>query len=82
MPREPLTRKAERMLGDHRLRITRLDGEHVEAVIHGDHGDYQLGHINGSWWCSCPARIKCAHIIALTRVTTPCPASRPIRQGP
>jgi hypothetical protein len=73
MPREALTDKAARLLADHRLRITRLDGEHVQAVIHGDHGTYRLGHRNGRWTCSCPARIECAHIIALTRVTTPQP---------
>jgi hypothetical protein len=82
MPREPLNRKAERLLNDHRLQITRLDGDQVEAVIQGDHGNYRLGHRDGRWTCSCPARIECAHIVALTRVTTPCPAYQPIHSGP
>jgi hypothetical protein len=82
MPREPITTKAARLLRDQRLHVKRVDRDTVEAVVHGDHDNYRLGHRNGSWYCDCPARVECAHVIALQRVTTPCPAVRPILQAP
>jgi hypothetical protein len=80
--RETIDNKASRLLREHRLRITAVDGDHVDAVVQGDHDRYRLGHRNGSWHCDCPARVECVHVIALQRVTTPCPAVRPIRQAP
>ena len=39
------------------------------AKVRGDHGTYSLIHLNGRWWCNCPARKKCSHIEAVERVT-------------
>jgi hypothetical protein len=80
VPREQITSKATRLLRDQRLQVKRVDRDTVEAVIRGDHGEYELGHRDGRWWCSCPARVaRCAHLDALQRVT--CPTQQPIRKA-
>jgi hypothetical protein len=71
MRREAIAAKAHRLLAEHRLRVTRLDGVHVQADVIGDHGDYQLQHLNGVWTCTCPARKRCAHLYALELIATP-----------
>lgn len=75
MPRENVTVKAARLVRDGRLHVTRVDGDHVHAVVHGE---YQLGHQNGRCYCDCPKRTECAYLIALQRVATACPACQPI----
>ena len=76
MPREDAATKGLRYLVESRLTIAYLDGRVIEAVCLGDSGEhYRLGYRRGGWWCECPARGRCAHLMALMRVTL-VPSSR------
>lgn len=71
MIRETLTAKAARLLAEGKLTVLRVDRDHVHAECTGDHGVYRLGHNPkrpGGWWCDCPARRECAHLVALRLV--------------
>jgi len=71
MTREPVAAKARRLLAAGALTVVRLAGDVVDAVIEGDTGTYLLGHDPArGWFCSCPARGRCSHVIALRLVTT------------
>ncbi len=54
------------------LRVRRRDGL-VLARCRGDHDVYELGFAPdlSEWWCSCPSRVQCSHLVALQLVTTP-----------
>ncbi len=68
--RESTPEKALRLLTQGRLRVTKVDGDLVKAECRGDSGRvYELGHNNGQWICSCPARTSCSHMMALWLVT-------------
>ena len=72
MTRETIESKGRRFLVEGRLVVTHVLGNHVTAVCHGDSGGYDLGHDPrrpGGWWCACPARGECAHLVALQLVT-------------
>ena len=73
MSAETVEAKARRYLTEGRLAVTYLVGDHVAAVVQGDHGSYDLGHDPrrpGQWWCSCPVRTdRCSHLAALMLVT-------------
>ena len=70
--RENATEKAKRLLLAGRLRVTKVDGELIEAECRGDSGElYTLGHRSDDvpfWHCSCPARTDCSHLRALWTV--------------
>lgn len=69
--REGVEAKGRRYLVEGRLRVTRLDERTVAAVCRGGGAIYALGHDGEAWSCSCPARGRCAHLIALQLVTVP-----------
>jgi len=77
MPRETVIDKARRYLASGALTVVSVDGDRITATIHADTGTWALGHhprVAGGWWCGCPARRWCAHIIALALVTNPAAA--------
>jgi uncharacterized Zn finger protein len=62
--------KAMRLLTTRQLLVTRVSGDFIEAECRGDSGSlYNLGFDGERWWCSCPARVDCKHLIALQTVT-------------
>ncbi len=63
--------KAERLLVDGRVQVTRVGPHSVAAVVQGDRGVYDCGWRNGAWWCSCRSRTACSHLDALRRVVQP-----------
>jgi uncharacterized Zn finger protein len=63
--REAVDGKARRYLVEGRLTIARVDAAAVEASCRGGGAVYELGHDGEQWWCSCPARGRCAHLMAL-----------------
>lgn len=65
MSREPVEAKGRRYLGEGRLTVTRVDEDAVEATCRGGGAVYELGHDGEHWWCGCPARGRCAHLVAL-----------------
>lgn len=68
--REDHLRKGERYLLQGRLNVRLVTPERVEAYCKGDNGHtYRLGHDKGVWTCSCEARGRCAHLVALMRCT-------------
>ena len=71
--RENATMKAQRLLLSGRLRVTRVDGNVIQALCRGDSGEvYRLGHDPEDvpfWSCSCPAKTDCSHLRALWMVT-------------
>jgi hypothetical protein len=65
--REPADVKARRYLTEGRLVVRELDehGGEVLADCRGDGAVYGLGRDGRGWWCSCRARGRCAHLLAL-----------------
>lgn len=71
MPREHHETKGRRYASEGRLTVTRVQGFDVAAVCRGAGAWHRLGHRPGAgWWCSCPARSRCAHLFALQLVVT------------
>lgn len=73
--REDVEAKARRYLVEGRLVVSAITGDDITATCRGQGGSYDLGH-DGGWWCSCPARRRCAHLIALQLVTCRVPLRR------
>lgn len=70
MTRENAEAKGRRYLVEGRLMVTTLDHEHVTATARGSGHLYRCGHnAADGWWCTCPARSRCAHLVALQLVT-------------
>lgn len=70
MTSEAVAAKARRILAEGGLLVIRVDGDLAEALVRGDGGTYETRHDPGGWHCSCPARGRCAHALALRLVTT------------
>lgn len=76
MPRENIETKGRRLLAEGRLRIEHV-GEPSEwfpitAECRGDSGEvYSLGWDQSQleWRCTCPAKGRCSHLVALQLVT-------------
>ena len=69
--RENALSKGERYLLSGRLTIRLVTPERIEAHVKGDSGHtYRVIYDAGRWSRSCPARTRCAHLIALKRVLT------------
>lgn len=73
--RETVEAKSRRYLSEGRLIVTAVNGNHVTAVCRGQGEVYRLGHDDDrGWWCDCPARNDCCHLLALMSVTIRRPA--------
>jgi hypothetical protein len=79
MTSEAVAVKARRILAEGALLVVRVDGDLAEALVRGDSGIYETRHDPDGWHCSCPARGRCAHALALRLVTT---WQRPERAAP
>ncbi len=70
MSRESVATKGERYLLIGRLTVVAASPDSFRALVKGDSGhQYQVIHDAGYWQCSCPARGRCAHLVAAMRVT-------------
>ncbi|MGD0713098.1 MAG: hypothetical protein ABSB24_02790 [Gaiellaceae bacterium] len=68
--REGVEAKGRRYLAEGRLTIERIDRDRVSASCRGGGTVYALGWTAATGWhCSCPARGRCAHRVALELVT-------------
>lgn len=77
--RETTKAKAGRYLLGSRLRIIEMRDGRIRAVVTGDTGTWRLGYdprVRAGWYCLCPARVLCSHLIALKSV-----APEPVLQG-
>jgi uncharacterized Zn finger protein len=76
--RETVVEKAHRYLVAGRLIVTHVGDDRIRAKCRG--GDtYRVGFDAGQWWCTCPARGDCSHLVALRLVTVQ--PARPERRG-
>jgi uncharacterized Zn finger protein len=70
MARESVEAKGRRYLVEGRLMITAVARDQASATIRGNGHLYRVGHSPADgWWCTCPAKTRCAHIVALQLVT-------------
>ena len=84
MPRETVDAKAIRYLHEGRLRIDHANAAtaDVAAICHGTNAIHQLcDNQDDGWWCNCPARRTCGHLLARQRVAA-CPVSHPTHREP
>lgn len=70
MARESAATKATRYLAEGRLIVRAVGRGNVEATCRGDGAVYHVGWHGARWSCTCPARGRCAHLIALGRVVS------------
>ena len=74
MSRENAQAKGRRLLTEGRLRVLRVERSGlIVAECRGDSGEvYGLGFapVAHEWRCTCEAKGRCSHIIALMLVTT------------
>ncbi|HEX5937153.1 MAG TPA: hypothetical protein VFZ75_05615 [Actinomycetota bacterium] len=72
MPREGARDRGRRLLAEGRLVLRRVDEREIRALCRGDSGDaHELGFLpDAGWYCSCAARTRCAHLVALMLVVT------------
>jgi hypothetical protein len=68
MVRENTTAKAGRYLKEGRVIITAVAPGHVTAIARGDRRLYRVTYQHPHWSCTCPARRRCSHLIAVRRV--------------
>jgi hypothetical protein len=71
MPRESVEAKALRYIGEQRLHVQAITSSTVRAECRGADATYTLSWDGRAWSCSCPARGRCAHLLALWLVTVP-----------
>lgn len=68
MSRESAAVKGLRYLIEGRLTVLEVSRRRILARCKGDSGEeYHLGFDRG-WWCDCPARGRCSHLVAFMRV--------------
>lgn len=69
--RETKEQKSLRLIGDQRVRFTRLDASGCTAEVRGDGGDY-LTRLAGKWECSCQhgqnSSALCSHALAVRTI--------------
>jgi uncharacterized Zn finger protein len=67
--REGAEAKGRRYLVEGRLTVSRVDREGVRASCRGAGAVYECGwSAERGWFCSCAARGRCAHLVALMLV--------------
>lgn len=69
MSRENVETKGRRYLTEGRLEIIYKAEGQIHAYCLGSDVRYRLGYWHGHWACSCEARGRCAHLVALQLVT-------------
>lgn len=71
MNKESVTAKAHRYLTEGRVIVSIAAPGTVSAAVRGDAEVYHVAYERGGWHCSCPARGRCAHLLAVGLVTAP-----------
>lgn len=67
--REDVQVKGRRYVTEARLRVLRVDPDRIEATCRGQGQIYYPAWAGGQWFCDCPARGPCCHLVALQLVT-------------
>ena len=79
MPHEAAAEKAKRYLIEGRLRVAHVSDTTIRGLVEGsdlyrvgwDWGGDPDRRDGGEWFCTCPSRRRCSHVIALELVTAP-----------
>jgi hypothetical protein len=71
MTREPADAKGRRYLVEGRVIISTAGPGHVDAAVRGDGAVWHVSYRRGGWLCDCPARSRCAHLLAVGLVVAP-----------
>jgi uncharacterized Zn finger protein len=81
--RENIDTKGRRLLTEGRVQIVEVGPLAISALVRGDSGEvYTTGWV-GDWACTCEARGRCSHLVALQLVTTaPKPTGGTFPTGP
>ena len=66
--RESAQLKGRRYLIEGRVRLLLVHGVRIYAEVRGNGETHHTGFVKGRWWCNCPARGTCAHLIAVQLV--------------
>jgi uncharacterized Zn finger protein len=69
--RENAAVKGRRYLVEGRLTVHQVDGDRIAGSCKGDSGEtYRLGYdpARQDWFCNCPAKTRCSHLVALLLV--------------
>lgn len=67
--RENAQAKGRRYLTEGRLYVRVAGPGGIRALCRGQGEVWQVGYEHGSWFCTCPARGTCSHLVALQLVT-------------
>lgn len=71
--RERPDTKGKRLLGQGRVQLAHVSKDEVDAEVTGDGANYRVTFGRGGWYCTCPCRVLCSHLIAVRLVTAPIP---------
>ena len=71
MTRETAEGKAGRLLVEGAVVVRLAVPEQVTATVRGTSGQHEVSWGRGGWFCTCPARSTCSHLLAVERVTAP-----------
>lgn len=66
--RENARVKAKRLLVESRVMLRSVAPGRVNALVRGDSGCLREVTYDGHWFCPCPARGTCSHIMAVESV--------------
>lgn len=69
--REDAATKARRIVAEGRLIVQAAGPGYASATVRGDGDVHLVAYARGGWSCSCPARGRCSHEIALGLVVAP-----------
>lgn len=70
MTRENAETRGKRYLAEGRLQVKAISTGRILATCRGSGATWNLGHLNGVWFCECPARSRCSHLWALQLVVS------------
>jgi uncharacterized Zn finger protein len=63
--------KADALLAGGRVTLFLVEPGRVHAEVRGVSGPHLVALRAGHWYCDCPARGQCSHLVAVWRVTVP-----------
>jgi hypothetical protein len=76
MTRESAETKARRYLCEGRVVVEAVDSKHIIASVRGSGVLHMTGYHPGGWFCSCDAKGRCSHLLALQLITVAPPLKR------
>ena len=71
MTRESADVKGRRYLTEGRVVVDVVGTGHLAATVRGDGVLHRVSFGRGGWYCTCPAKANCSHLIAVRLVTAP-----------